>query len=95
MDHPKNKKISRRQFIKGAATAVALPDLFSSTPSWPARPCRRGSGSGNRQERKPRAAPPGGDSSLRRDGTICQEGAEGGHQGQYRLGKDAGAGLHQ
>ncbi len=29
MDHPKNKKISRRQFIKGAATAVALPHLLS------------------------------------------------------------------
>jgi uncharacterized protein (DUF362 family) len=30
MDHSPNKKISRRQFIKGAATAMAMPALLSN-----------------------------------------------------------------
>ncbi len=30
MDHSPNKKISRRQFIKGAATAMAMPGLLSN-----------------------------------------------------------------
>ena len=36
------KKLTRRQFIKGAATAVALPHLLSNRPLflWFPCPCR-------------------------------------------------------
>ena len=32
MDHPEDKHLTRRQFIKGAATAAALPHLSAQLP---------------------------------------------------------------